>query len=300
MADRRSWLLVVLDSCRADSLVGENVDALAGFLGTKVQTRHAHATWTLPAHASILSGLLPHAAGPEDTRGTPDLYRGALRELSESLGVPLSGGAEDYLPAMWIPSWLRGAGYRTLASVALPVLNPATIVARHGWSRYAHETEGLDRQIVSLLEDRATYAGVTHYDRSGRPLLVPPPPFFALINAKETHYPYASPAVLPTPMPWLSGLHGAAKKLSEGVGVSVPLDITAEDMVRMHARQTASANWAAGRILRLVREDLAPGTRVTVTADHGECFGEGGWFGHGPVAHDAVLRVPYLDGIVGG
>ena len=40
-----------------------------------------------------------------------------------------------------------------------------------------------------------------------------------------------------------------------------------------------------------------PGTWVTVTSDHGELFGEGGWFGHGPVVHEKVFEVPLVEGL---
>ena len=31
----------------------------------------------------------------------------------------------------------------------------------------------------------------------------------------------------------------------------------------------------------------------------GELFGEGGYFGHGPVPHEKVLEVPFVEGRVG-
>jgi hypothetical protein len=43
---------------------------------------------------------------------------------------------------------------------------------------------------------------------------------------------------------------------------------------------------------------VPPGTRIIITADHGELFGEGGWFGHGPIPHEKVLEVPYLEGTI--
>ena len=43
--------------------------------------------------------------------------------------------------------------------------------------------------------------------------------------------------------------------------------------------------------------DLLPAnTYITVTADHGELFGEGGYFGHGPIQHDKVFEVPLVEG----
>jgi arylsulfatase A-like enzyme len=43
--------------------------------------------------------------------------------------------------------------------------------------------------------------------------------------------------------------------------------------------------------------DIAPkNTWITITADHGELFGEAGYFGHGPVQHEKVFEVPFVEG----
>ena len=43
--------------------------------------------------------------------------------------------------------------------------------------------------------------------------------------------------------------------------------------------------------------DLLPrNTWVTITSDHGELFGEDGYFGHGPILHEKVLEVPFVEG----
>jgi hypothetical protein len=43
--------------------------------------------------------------------------------------------------------------------------------------------------------------------------------------------------------------------------------------------------------------DLVPkNTYITVTADHGELFGEEGYFGHGPIMHEKVFEVPFVEG----
>ena len=41
---------------------------------------------------------------------------------------------------------------------------------------------------------------------------------------------------------------------------------------------------------------LPPGTWVTITSDHGELFGEDGFFGHGPICHEKVFEVPFVEG----
>ena len=37
---------------------------------------------------------------------------------------------------------------------------------------------------------------------------------------------------------------------------------------------------------------------LVLTSDHGELFGEEDYFGHGPVAHEKLLEVPFLEGLV--
>ncbi len=43
---------------------------------------------------------------------------------------------------------------------------------------------------------------------------------------------------------------------------------------------------------------LPENTWLIVTSDHGELFGEDGFFGHGPIAHEKVLEVPFVEGLV--
>ena len=46
-------------------------------------------------------------------------------------------------------------------------------------------------------------------------------------------------------------------------------------------------------------EILSPSnTYVTITADHGELFGENGYFGHGPIQHEKVFEVPFVEGLI--
>jgi arylsulfatase A-like enzyme len=41
---------------------------------------------------------------------------------------------------------------------------------------------------------------------------------------------------------------------------------------------------------------VPPGTTITITSDHGELFGEAGYFGHGPINHEKVTEVPFIEG----
>jgi arylsulfatase A-like enzyme len=62
-------------------------------------------------------------------------------------------------------------------------------------------------------------------------------------------------------------------------------------------RQVASIRYVDAIIPRLFAK-LPPDTYLTITADHGDCFGEDGFVGHGEVWNKMVLEVPFLEGRV--
>ena len=65
----------------------------------------------------------------------------------------------------------------------------------------------------------------------------------------------------------------------------------------LHARQVEAVRYLDGVFARLF--DLLPDdTWVIVTSDHGELFGEERYFGHGPIMHEKVLEVPFVEGPV--
>jgi arylsulfatase A-like enzyme len=65
----------------------------------------------------------------------------------------------------------------------------------------------------------------------------------------------------------------------------------------LHGRQVESVRYLDAVFARLF--DLLPSdTWVVVTSDHGELFGEDRFFGHGPVMHEKVLEVPFVEGMV--
>jgi arylsulfatase A-like enzyme len=50
------------------------------------------------------------------------------------------------------------------------------------------------------------------------------------------------------------------------------------------------------RIIAELIKKAPANTWLMVTSDHGELFGEGGYFGHGPVVHEKVFEVFFVEG----
>jgi arylsulfatase A-like enzyme len=128
-------------------------------------------------------------------------------------------------------------------------------------------------------------------------------PTFHLLNVGETHYPYALPHEDASEWPHLPGFHGVVKRIDDpsdsGSGTDIPqarrFDQSQLDELRL--RQVKAVEYLDGVFGRLF-EVVPRNTWIVVTSDHGELFGEEGYFGHGPIAHEKVLEVPFVEGLV--
>jgi arylsulfatase A-like enzyme len=49
------------------------------------------------------------------------------------------------------------------------------------------------------------------------------------------------------------------------------------------------------RVVEELFDTVPKNTYTTITADHGELFGEDGYFGHGPIYHEKVWEVPFVE-----
>ena len=280
---RTSVVLVVLDSCRWDALAAAALPCLAA-LGP-LERRHSCATWTAPSHYSLLMGLLPFRSPapelPPLSPAAPATFGAGLSAWAPRLGIPEApAGFAAMLPELWLPTWLGALGMRCHARVSMPVLNPATPLAR-GFHSFRKMPQHND--LHAILDDMEA----TPTDG----------PTFWLINTGETHYPYTAGGQAAPARPHLPGVHGIFRALAEGRPLGRDARFTAEALAELQAAQVAAAQALESPLSRLL-DGVPDGTRVIVTADHGELFGEDGLFGHGPVAHPKVLEVPYVEGTV--
>ena len=274
-----NYLLVILDSCRFDSFVAAAPRTILR-LGA-LERRWSYASWTSPSHYNLLMGLLPHASPPRVYAS--EYYKCDFAKYTERLHA----GAIEFkrlLPSLYLPTFLkRTLGYRTHALVSLPVLHPATPLNR-------------DFDSFTLMpthNDMAAMLDRLHFDDER--------PSFYVLNIGETHYPFALPSENPDDWPRLSGVHGVFKHLdAQMVGGRLSQEdelreLDQAQLDRLRARQIEAVRYLDGVFARLF-DLVPPRTYITVTADHGELFGECGYFGHGPIQHDKVFEVPLVEG----
>lgn len=276
-----NFIVVTLDSCRFDTFA-EAAPKTILKLGA-LERRWAYASWTAPSHYNLLTGLLPHTSPPNVYAS--DYYKEDFYNYNRRLGAK---GVEfgKMVPGLWFPGFLRNTlGYTTHARVSLPVLNPRTGINRDFDSFQLMEKHNDMRSMLPTMKFE-----------EGRPA-------FYMLNVGETHYPYAKPDEDSSMWPRISGVNGVFKSLDKEVDAEGNL-IAAKDapqffdqakLDELKARQVETVRYLDQVFAELW--DICPkNTYVVVTADHGELFGEAGYFGHGPIMHEKCFEVPYLEG----
>jgi arylsulfatase A-like enzyme len=224
-------------------------------------------------------GLMPHAS----PRGifASDYYQRDFLRYNERLGAD---GLEfkSFIPRLYLPPLLQTLGYKTHARVSLPVLNPLTVL-NSGFDTY---------KLMSRHNDMRAMLNELTFD--------PAAPSFYLLNVGETHYPYALPDEAPEEWPRISGVHGVFKHLDDHI-VGGKLKrrrgrmFEESKLNELRQRQIEAVRYL-DQVIEELFDRLPPNTYVTITSDHGELFGEDGYFGHGPIQHEKVLEVPFLEG----
>lgn len=276
-----NYIIVILDSCRFDALKSAQPKTLLK-LG-ELERRWSYASWTAPSHYNLLMGLLPHHS-PQQVYAS-DYYKKDFLNYQKRLGVE-DIQFKSMVPQLFLPTYLKHRlGYRTNALVSMPVLNPQTLLNKD-FDRYElmakHNDMDAMLDTMEFPEDR---------------------PSFYLLNTGETHYPYALPSETENDWPKIHGVNGVFKHMGDKLvdGKMVEEEEEPEEFFdqpkldALRQRQIEAVTYLDTVFERLF--DMVPkNTFITVTADHGELFGEEGYFGHGPIAHEKVYEVPFLEG----
>jgi hypothetical protein len=278
LPQRNNYILVVFDSCRYDSFIRARPRTMRK-LG-RVEKRWSYATWTAPSHFNLLMGLMPHVS-PKHVFAS-EYYKKDFLQFNERLGCS-DFEFKSLVPRLYLPPFLKDTlGYATHARVSLPVLNPKTPI-----------NVGFDSfKLMESHNDMRAMVHEMHFSEER--------PSFWILNVGETHYPYALPDEPRDTWPVLHGVHGVFKHLDDQiVGGKLPARrqrfFNQPKLDELRARQVLAVKYLDGVVEELF--DLVPeNTYITITADHGELFGEEGYFGHGPILHEKVLEVPFVEG----
>jgi len=283
-------VLAVLDTVRADhvSCYGYErrttpaIDALAA-TGDRYAVARATSSWTLPSHASMLTGLYPFHHGAQ-ARLDPD--RGQVSEL------PLQGRMPTGEPMPTLAEVLSAEGYQTLAVVA----NGGYLPARYGLGRGFDDYRDKDspEQRVSRDVNRIALEMLASRD--------PERPFFLFLNYMDAHRPYnvgplpeERAAALPPPDP-----EEPRRLLNELVAAVMEEEAPPEPeliarVVTQYDYGIAHGDLAIeGVIDWLKAAGEWENTLFILTSDHGEFLGEHDLAEHSKDIYEEGVRVPLV------
>ncbi|MEO8275477.1 MAG: sulfatase [Thermoanaerobaculia bacterium] len=292
---RMNVVLISIDTLRADRLsiygaerpTSPGLDAWARRRATVFENAIAQAPWTLPSHASMLSGL--------DT-----FHHAAI------FAKPVPAGVT------FLQERLAAAGYRTRAVTGAAYLDPRYGFSR-GFERYRHwQASASGSEIEHGVEWAKRYIGELGDE-----------PFFLFFHTYEVHGPlrahqpyFSRFSALPSDQfvvasPTPERAPGARENKHVMVmfppgrrELQVPLPPALAHLpLDLYDSGVASAAAQISRLLDFLEaKGLSERTLVVVTADHGEALGEHSVGGHG-FLYDDNLRVPLmisLPGVSGG
>ncbi len=279
---RPNIVIVVLDTLRRDytgvdagpgaTSPTPTLDRLAAE-GTNFTRVWSAASWTVPSHASIFTGLLPSGHGCN-----------ALRPRFDP-AIPTAAEALD------------AGGYATAAFFSNPWLTSRATGLLRG---FAERQEARIGGLSSLTSSMGDQGGRRTLDQIARWLqdYDGDDPVFLFANILEAHLPYDPPRDYRSrhladlavddrvPIDWGHEINAGAR------------DPAVEDWDRVRRLYAGDANFAdrflAG-VLNLVRRHLDwENTVVIVTSDHGENLGEHGLAEHQFSVHETLLSVPLV------
>ncbi len=304
----RNVLLVTLDTVRADrvgaydpaSRLTPAIDRLAAG-GVLFEHAFSTSSWTLPALASVMTGLTPshHGAGwPEGDRD--------LLARSPLAAVPT------------LATELRARGYRTAAKVTNPYLS-----LRYGLGAgfAEHENVTLEAEATAALSEtlafrvlRWLYPPLLISDRgdtvTSRALhwleAHADEKFLLWVHYIDPHAPYTDPE-----RDTHTSFRGdtlLARGTTDAAPGPAPVDVARiragevhltpegkQQLAALYDREVAYVDRQLGRLLDAVdRLDLTRETLVVLLSDHGEEFWDHGGVEHGQTFFDEVLRVPLV------
>ncbi|MEN0064364.1 MAG: sulfatase [Myxococcota bacterium] len=269
---RPDVVLLSIDTLRADHLgsygytrdTSPFLDRLAAE-GVRFTEAWSPAPWTLPSHATLLSGQLPqrHGAIEDHLRVADDVPR--------------------------LPEAFRRAGYRTAGVVATLYVS-----SRYGFDRGFEHFE--DFGILDKAENQLSVVDADHVfahalafaqrQNEGQPL-------FLFLHVYDVHYGYDAPPPFNT-MFDRAPEWGDEKYRSYAVYQRRMID--ADQLVHQIAQYDEEIRFVDHAFEAFLSAFSKAGrdVLVAVTADHGEEFGERGSWGHGHTLWPEQLHVPWI------
>lgn len=283
-------LLISIDTLRADHLgcygygraTSPNLDRLARE-GTLFEQQVSSSSWTLPAHASIFTGLSDTGHGCTDVDKALEPRFETVAERFHSNGYATAG---FFSGPFLHPAFGFGQGFDlyedcTSYGAALDAAKPVDWAKDDATRKASHEDVANPRTFEAFQR----WFGA--WDEK---------PFFAFVHFWDVHYDFTPPPPFDTRFdPDYTGwVDGRNFFFDERVGPKM----AKRDLDHLIALYDGEIAWT-DTFLAKIRDELERAgvlddTVIVITADHGTEFFEHGWKGHRTTLYDEVIHVPLV------
>jgi arylsulfatase A-like enzyme len=273
---RANVLFLVLDTVRADylssggfpSLTSPSLDRFAT-RGTRFTHAYSPSSWTLPSHASMLTGLpvSQHGAASGWDRLDSDTLQ--LQEVLQRRGYATAAFVANTVNLL--PEWGFGQGFDTF-----DVYDTRTLLSRTTFGRSVKRVlRWVDVEIAPTRPASVVNARFREWvSRIGDR------PFFALLNYMDAHEPYGQPGTRPDLRVWDRRKRRTSAENQRLADAYV-------QCIRDLDRQLGAF------FEDLARETWWDRTLVVVVSDHGEAIADG-TFDHGTDLLLEQIHVPLI------
>jgi len=266
----RNLILISIDTLRADHLgcygyerpTSPAMDAIAE-AGVVFEDASTTSPWTLPSHASLLTGLYPRQHGAS---------------------APERALADD---AIHLAAWLKRHGFRTAAVVNSAWLKRRGL--RKGFDDFVYIPETVGAREPSGVTKSALLR-LRHFDRET--------PFFLFIHYYDVHSDYRS--MREYEQMFVGSYGGRADGSTHQLLAFLrgKTDLEEEDVRHLRDLYDAGIRQLDDQLAQIFRELRSRGlldeTLLVITADHGEEFLEHGGVLHGRTHYQEVIRAPLV------
>ena len=291
-------LLIILDTVRAAnlSLYGygrETTPNLKTFAtgGVRFDQAFSAAPWTLPSHASLVTGRWPHELTADWVTPLDGQYP-TLAEFFTRHGYLTGGFVANVGYVAREFGMARGfSHYQDYPITVATILQSSSIGRKIDRSQQLRKLVRSDQHMVRVPAPTINGGLLDWLDENGKR------PFFAMLNYYDAHGPYLPPAPYdrmfdPKGRPNnYSALHRYLSRPSP----TPPAAAMIEREMAQYDGALAYLDHELGDLFReLERRGMLNNTIVIVTADHGEEFGEHGVFDHGNSLYRPAVHVPLL------
>lgn len=298
----KNVILLVLDAVRAQSLSLYGYDRkttpnleLWAKRGLRFDNAIAPVSWTLPAHASMFSGLWPYQFQFDWKSKTPfpgktlagfladqgyDTVGFASNTVYCSYETGLDAGFLEYYDFLETAENLISETY--LGGVLVESLSdPAGLFAAKFRKSRSRDAAGLRLAVGKWIENRR--AG----DR----------PFFAFVNYLDGHEPFVTPRTFPPPF-GPRPLSSAQRKLIKEWWHTDKTTLSEAVLNFVREQHDNALAWLDGELGALLNDLDRSGTLddsiVIIAGDHGESLGEHHLFNHGSSLYMPEVHVPLV------